>query len=504
MRPAALLIVAGCACGSSHPPPSAGIAGLVSVSKAAPWPATCGEAPGRSTVTLNSEVEPSVAVDPLDGNHLIGAWQQDRWANGGAKGVVSATSFDGGHTWTTTVAAFSLCSGGPYQRATDPWVSIGPDGAAWQIAYSFDANTADQAMLVSRSLDRGRSWEQPRALIVDSDPDIVDDKETVTADPHDARFVYAVWDRLTGTSIQNNPQGTGPTWFSRTTDRGETWEPARTIYDPGADAQTIGNQIVVLPDGTLVNLMSVITQNSTSNAIATLQIIRSGDRGATWSQPVPIDTQDFVGAVDPKSGMAIRSGGIVPAIAVDAASGALYVAWEDARFSGLQRDGVFISKSIDGGLSWSARAQVNGAPSTQAFTPALSVAADGRVGVLYTDLREDNPNDKDHLMATEWLAVSPGGTGPWTESRVGAPWNLRGAPVVGGPAYFLGDYQALGHAGNAFLPFFAAVGGTGSSDIFFRTADAPASLAPLAAVAGSASPLPRGPRERWRLGRMFK
>ena len=116
-------------------------AGLVAVSGTAPWPGNCGEAAGRSTVTLNSEVEPSIAVDPLDGNHLIGAWQQDRWANGGAKGVVSATSFDGGHTWTTSVAAFTLCSGGIYQRATDPWVSIGPDGTAWQIAYSFDAST---------------------------------------------------------------------------------------------------------------------------------------------------------------------------------------------------------------------------------------------------------------------------------------------------------------------------------------------------------------------------
>src|SRR4051812_33559133 len=193
MRRAAFLVVACWACGSSDPrPPAApGIAGLVAVSGTAPWPGTCGEAAGHSTVTLNSEVEPSVVIDPLDSNHLIGAWQQDRWANGGAKGVVSATSFDGGHTWTTSAAAFTLCSGGIYQRATDPWVSIAPDGTAWQIAYAFDANSAAQAMLVSRSLDRGRTWEKPKPLIVDSDPDVADDKETVTADPHDARFVYA-------------------------------------------------------------------------------------------------------------------------------------------------------------------------------------------------------------------------------------------------------------------------------------------------------------------------
>jgi hypothetical protein len=42
----------------------------------------------------------------------------------------------------------------------------------------------------------------------------------------------------------------GATWFSRTTDGGQTWEPARPIFDPGGNSQTIGNQIVVLPDGT--------------------------------------------------------------------------------------------------------------------------------------------------------------------------------------------------------------------------------------------------------------
>jgi hypothetical protein len=507
MRRAAWLLLACCACGSSDPPaPAPGIAGLVTVSVAAPWPATCGEQPaGGKTVTRNAEVEPSIAIDPLDANHLIGAWQQDRWSNGGAKGVVSATTFDGGHSWTSSVAAFTLCSGGAYQRATDPWVSIGLDGTAWQIAFAFDAKGPDQAMLVSRSQDRGRTWEKPKALIVDSDPDVGDDKETVTADPHDASFAYAVWDRLTGLSAANNGQGTGPAWFARTTDRGETWEPARAIYDPGADAQTIGNQIVVLPDGTLVNLMSVITQSSTSAATATMEVIRSSDRGVTWSaQPISIATQEFVGPADPKTGTGIRSGSIVPAIAADARSGALYVVWEDARFSGQQRDGIAISRSIDGGLHWSAPEQVNGAPATQAFTAAVNVAADGRVGVLYTDLRDDDPADKDHLLATQWLAVSPGGSAPWTESRVGAPWNLRGAPMVAGPAYFLGDYQGLTHAGNTFLPFFSAVPGAGPSDIFFRTADAPASLAPLTAAAGSGSTLLRPGRERWRFGRLFK
>ena len=51
---------------------------------------------------LGSEVEPMVAVDPTNPSHLVGAWQQDRWLDGGAHGLVAGYSFDGGATWKRT------------------------------------------------------------------------------------------------------------------------------------------------------------------------------------------------------------------------------------------------------------------------------------------------------------------------------------------------------------------------------------------------------------------
>src|SRR5881409_3788718 len=75
------------------------IPGLVAVSGKAVWNSSCTGPAGSGEIFLNAEVEPSLAVDPTDPNHLIGAWQQDRWSNGGANGIVSAVSFDGGHTW---------------------------------------------------------------------------------------------------------------------------------------------------------------------------------------------------------------------------------------------------------------------------------------------------------------------------------------------------------------------------------------------------------------------
>src|SRR5436190_11473973 len=88
-----------------------------------------------------------------------------------------------------------------------------PDGTAYQIAFGFDQDQVNRAMLVSRSADGGRTWQAPVMLQRDTDPDFAMDKETLTADPLDSAFAYAVWDRLTGSTNPANAQYTGPIWF---------------------------------------------------------------------------------------------------------------------------------------------------------------------------------------------------------------------------------------------------------------------------------------------------
>jgi Neuraminidase (sialidase) len=420
---------------------------LTRVSEHSPF-ANCAVLPLPGEISyVDAEVEPWIAIDPRNPNHLIGVWQQDRWHFGGARGNLTGISRDGGRTWTLTFAHLSRCSdgnasnGGNYERASDPWVTFSPNGTAYQSSLSFDQFDGNNAVLVSRSTDGGSSWREPTTVILDTDPNIFNDKESITADPSESRLVYAVWDR-------NDFSGslpTAPTWFSRTTDGGATWEPARMIYDPGAGASTVSNQIIVLADGTLVNVFQLFTQTQ-----AFVAVIRSTDKGLTWSQPIIINAVEGIGVVDVKTGEKVRSGS-VPNIAANRADGTLYVVWQDARFSGFLRDGIVLSKSGDGGLTWSLPVQVNQAPQVQAFTPTIAVARNGGIAVTYYDFRKDTA-DPSTLLTNYWQITSRDGGATWQEVPLAGPFDLRTAPRSGG--FFIGDYVGLARRENFFAPLF--------------------------------------------------
>lgn len=210
---------------------------LIQVSGRSPF-ATCtadNVASQSGTVFLHSEVEPWIDVNPRNPKHLVGAFQQDRWSNGGARGLVAAVSVNGGSTWKTVVIpGISRCSGGLYDRSTDPWVSFGPDGTVHQLALSFndinepivegEGGDFDHALLYSRSADGGRTWTPPVVVMRDLDANVFNDKQSITADPTDRHYVYAVWDRLVFPPAERasviagfvTAAFRGPAWFART------------------------------------------------------------------------------------------------------------------------------------------------------------------------------------------------------------------------------------------------------------------------------------------------
>jgi hypothetical protein len=450
---------------------------LERISGPSPFEPNCNGAPQVGTVYPNAEVEPWVSANPRNARNLVSVWQQDRWSNGGAQGNLTAVSFDRGDSWRrVTPPPFSRCAGGnpanggDYERASDPWVSFGGDGSAHQIALAVSGaapNFSISAILVSSSRDGGRTWGPITTLQRDTSAALFNDKESITADPRDGRFVYAVWDRL---QIQDpaNPASpfSGDTLFARSTDGGRTWEPTRTILDfpDNSNVQTLGNQIVVLGDGTLVNAFNLIDRG-----LPLVAIQRSTDRGVTWSEPIVVDilfssATQGQGVVDPSDGHPVRTGDLLPEVAADPRrrSDTLHLVWQDVRFTlaaplPIFNDQIVIARSTDGGLTWGDPKRVPQNKLTQSFTGSVDVNGRGEIGVTYYDFSADDPTGGP-LDTDYWFTASRNGGLTFSPRRrlTTESFDMRTAPDAGG--FFVGDYEGLTNTGRRFLPVFVTTG----------------------------------------------
>ncbi len=382
-----------------------------------------------------TQAEPYLAIDPADERRLLAGYQEGRFQSGGARALSYALSTNGGKRWIAgLIPNLTEYTGGPWQRASDPWVAFGPDHRAYYVSLAFDETRPDNGIVVSTSTDGGRSWGDP--VTVHRAPGFdFDDKEAIAVDTYgDSPFrgrVYVAWDMV------RNSGGTQPLLVSWSADGGASFAPVVNV----SEAVNIGALPVVGPGG-IVHL--VWAEFRVPNTIR-LVTARSFDGGATWTAPQRIDDMFPNGVLD------MRTGEILPSVAVDRRNGHLYVAWQDARFTG-SVDQVLLSRSIDGGESWSEAAIVSDGPGDAAsFTPAVAVDGSGRVGVAYYTQRHDPQR---RLGIDLYLAFSTNGGVSFAPSRriSRATWDATFAAFSRGK--FLGDYQGLVAGKKLFHPLF--------------------------------------------------
>lgn len=481
---------------------------LTQVSGSSPFDPACGLTAAGGTLFLDSEVEPWVDASPADADIIAGIWQQDRWSNGGARGNAAAISFDAGATWQpVTFPGVTDCTGGDFDRASDPWLSFSPNGDLHIMHLVLDIVTVPgkpggfgpNGMMVQKipasafadSMITPAEISDPILIAFEDNGEDLHDKNSMTADPTDSNFVYAVWDFLdlpAGAAI-NPDRGVfggglgfkGAALFSRSTDGGQTWSEPKVLYNPGGVNQTIGNQIVVLPDGTLIDFFNEILNFRNDDGGAqfefNLSLKRSPDKGETWlphGRPVRVAKLQGFGTVTPDDLIPVRDGAVLFDVAVDPSSGALYAVWQDARFTGF--DQVAYSQSVDGGFTWTAPVKINLTPANsdnplrqQAFLPSVEVAG-GVVGVSYYDFRND---DNTAELADHWLIHCHGGcSNPanWGDEvrLTDTSFDLSQAPFAGG--LFLGDYVGLTPESADFLAFFPQSSAADRATVYFRRA----------------------------------
>jgi hypothetical protein len=480
---AALLAAVPASAGATAGTFSLGSAVLVS----GPSPfAACpfGSAEPTSINYVDSEVEPFVAVNPTDPANIIGVFQQDRWNDGGAHGLVAARSTDGGSSWTRNFAGFSKCSSAtsPFDRATDPWVSFDSAGTAYQISLGIDSIALNLSGIeVSTSTDKGASWGAPVRLITDSNPVQFNDKESITADWRPgvgAGKAYATWVRGSLPGYPHlSPSGEahsfaygGLPMFSKTEDGGLTWSTPKPMTNSVVYMQ--GNQITVLPDGTLVNVSALLFRGSGIQPTPTQYFwaaMRSMDGGKTWGAPIKIAPLGTALLTNPdipaptSFDQTVRAGDYLPDVAVDPNNGHIYMVFANDIGGGVNH--VMLTKSTDGGKRWSVPVDVTATQDlNHSFNGTVEVADDGLVAVMYYDFRNNTPDPG--LPTDVWLTHSHDGGVTWSEDHVYGPFDMENAPIARG--WFLGDYQGLAAIDDTsgqddLMLFFSVTDGTDPS-----------------------------------------
>jgi hypothetical protein len=469
---------------------------LVRVSNGDPF-ANCRAGGNGTAVNYGSaEVEPWIADNPANTANVIGTWQQDRWSDGGAKGQVASWSFDAGRTWGQTPQPFTLCAQPfyatpvlQYQRTSDPWVSIGPDGTAYAVSLPFDGDFIRNGLGAAVSHDGGRTWIHQRDIdTLTARADTLnpsDDKQSVTADPQRAGWAYVVWDQLhdifppcpaaparaavnrRGSEVQRRAQAavtagpapcpgtpppfTGPALFSRTSDGGKTWAKPKPIVPTGVNEQTIGNVIVAdRHKGTIYDFFNFIDASGANN----IEMVYSEDQGTTWSAPEYVQRLQTTaekraagcacGVVYPGDPTRpLRTGDIIPAVTVDPNTGQLYVVWQDGDPNNFQNDMLLASTSTAGGRkgTWSTPRLVNPPTDKAAFTPAIAVDRKGRLGVTYYDFTPRLTSPGILLTDTWFTSTSGPGLDFGPRKLIGGPYNSLALPIARG--FFAGDYEGL-------------------------------------------------------------
>jgi len=389
--------------------------------------------PGNATNPW-SQAEPDIDVNPFNDKNLVAVYQESRFRDGGARALNFSTSMDGGITWTEgSLPHLTQELGGPWERASDPWVAFGPDNRVYYVSLDFNDTDPANQIGVSISKDGGLTWGAP-VSVFRSELDF-NDKEAIEVDTHSSSphfgNVYVAWDI-------NIVQGSGfaaqHLVVARSTDGGASYKAPVVLRTAGGNIGAIPR---VGPDGTVYVMWAGSLGPGAGWGVF---LATSTNGGVSFSTPRVIQTLSSL------SVPYVRDGSILPSLAVDRNSGDLYLVWADARWTGV--DQTTISYSRDKGVTWSPPMRVSGGPGdAPTFTGAVAVNGKGEVAVSYTSLENDPMRS---FGIDQYVSISR------TRGRTFEP-RRRLSPVTSdirwaawAREYFLGDYTGIAAGSSTF------------------------------------------------------
>lgn len=418
--------------------------------------------------------EPMLAEDPANPLHLVGG---SKFFTDPARyrfQIGTFASFDGGCTWSDggVLPGFARTV-----ITSDISLAFGTHGEVY-VAVLHDAQGGQSGLSVSTSTDGGRTFAAPVDVYSNAENRIFSDKPWMTVDwsngPHRGAL-DVVWSYQYGGDCGFGNACHQEIAFAQSSDGGKSFSPPKLIEGSApfctnpakgrAPDATLcdaaqGPIPLVTADGTLA--VAFAYEDLVDDRIPTrLLVVASRDGGATWQPPALAATvPDVAGFFPPNRYRNVT----LPAFAASPDGAALYLAWADKRNGTAD---VFFASSKDGGATWSPSIRVNDDAShtgSYHFQPQLAVAPGGVVTICWFDTR----NDPQHRLIDVYLAQSSdSGASFLPNVRVTTTsWDPAvDAPVDGGGAQFIGDYQGLAADDQFVHPFWNDTR-TGAQEIF--------------------------------------
>ena len=328
-------------------------------------------APGAFTAqvrlgyTVADQWEPAIASDRF--GHVYILYPQ----YGGVPGcaacpsptMVLQISGDGGQSWGAPA---------PLSPASQQWdAQIEVDPVDGRTVYAVWLQNRKSDILVAKSTDFGATWTQ------------------VTADSTNASVDKPIL-AVRGANVYVGYNHVQKVWVASSHDGGQTF--VETNVNPnGKLGWSLAGGGAVTPDGNVFFSWAGYEQNGGAKGPVNLFVSRSTDQGATWTNTL-LDVSGAPPACpDFSCGWAFL--GAQATLASDAA-GNLYALWNGSA-ADKAPNRVYFSESTDGGLTWSAKADVSTAPAGKhhAF-PAIAAGPAGDVRIAWMDTRAGSGLDR--------------------------------------------------------------------------------------------------------------
>jgi hypothetical protein len=414
--------------------------------------------------------ETFIKVNPHNPSNIVVGSNDYRY-NGAGSGyrMVAFYSSDAGKTWSESLTPSNLGLGmitypqGGGCTNVDPGIGYDSQGNVYYV-YLFaqlmnDGSAGDNGVFVCKSVDGGKTWPtnnvgvpvlnyskelQDKCFIgVDSDPNSPFKNRSYVA-WYDTKYPFAIG-------------------FAYAED-GITFNGATSVT--GSAGKSVQSPLPVIgPNGVLYVAWEEKIENGTRTK-AVVQKSTNGGVSWVWSNPKTAQVVNTAGtkvgyrmAFPDKGDMRVSSH---PTLAVDQRNGDLYIVQSGKDEQ--NKYGVFLTKSTDGGETWSASPtkvenlkKVDGNTfGNDVFLPSIAVdPVTGMIAVLYYSSENDTQNNKG---CDAFLAISFDGGSTFNHIQLTDTWYFQSNSVVdaGGDnlGRYWGDYTSIDVYNGKIYPCF--------------------------------------------------